>query len=123
MNTEQENINDFNCWDSFGATLMLAVVPAVMHYVFTRPEKPDEPHDITLTITIAVVGVIISTAVLAVALITRWRIIGTLVNVAGNILTPVYVVIAICAWVSSCTEEKNPDALEQLVQPAAPDAK
>ena len=119
MNEERENINDFNSWDSFGATLMLAMVPAVMHFVFTKPDKPDEPHDIGITITIAVVGILISLAVLAVSLVTRWRIIGSMVNLAGNILTPVYVVIAICAWWPSDEKEDAGPQTEQ-VQPAAP---
>ncbi len=119
MNEEQEDFNAFNSWDSFGATLLLALVPAVMHFVFTRPSTPGEPHDIALTITIAVVGIIISLAVLALSLITRWRIIGSVVNLAGAILTPVYVVIAICAWTSGDEKEDAGQQTEQ-VQPAAP---
>lgn len=113
MNEGQEDFNAFNSWDCFGATLMLAQVPAIMNYVFT------EPHELGSTIAIGVVGLLISLVVLAVALITRWRIIGRLVNMAGCILTPVYVVIAICAfWPAD--EEPLPEPQQQVELPVAP---
>ena len=112
----QKNLNDFNAWDCFGATLMLAMVPAIMNYVFT-PE-----HDVSSTIFIAIIAVLISLVVLGLALITRWRIIGVLVNFAGTILAHVYVVIAICAWWPDDKTEE-PESSEtpqkQVVQPVA----
>ena len=111
----QKNLNDFNAWDCFGATLMLTSVPAIMNYVFT------EEHDVSSTIFIGAIGVLISLVVLALALITRWRIIGILVNLAGNILAPIYVAIAVCAWWPD-DEEPAPEATTEapLLQPAAP---
>lgn len=112
MNEEQEDFNAFNSWDCFGATLMLALVPAVMNFVFT------DPHEVGSTVAIGVTGLLISLAVLALALITRWRIIGKIVNLAGCILTPVYIVIAVCAfWPSEEAPAPEQPAAEHPVAP------
>lgn len=92
MSRQVVDYNAFNSWDSFGASFMLGIVPAIMNYVFT------EPHDIAGSIFIAVVAVLISVVILGLSLVTRWAIIGTLVNLAGNILTPLYVGIAVYYW-------------------------
>lgn len=92
MSRHVVDYNAFNSWDSFGASLMLGVVPAIMNYVFT------EPHDVAGSIFITVVAVLISVVVLGLSLVTRWTIIGTLVNWAGYILTPLYVCIAAYYW-------------------------
>lgn len=90
---------------------MLTVVPAIMYYVFS-PE-----HEIGTTIFIASIGVAISVFVLVLALVTRWRFIGTMVNFLGTVLAHVYVVIAICAWWPS-DEEANVQPKQKLEQPA-----
>lgn len=110
-NEPQTDLNQFNSWDCFGATLMLTVVPAIMYYVFS-PE-----HEIGTTIFIASIGVAISVFVLVLALVTRWRFIGTMVNFLGTVLAHVYVVIAICAWWPS-DEEANVQPKQKLEQPA-----
>lgn len=112
MNEGKDDINAFNSWDCFGVTLMLAAVPAAMNYVFT------EEHEIGSTIGIFAVGFVIALVVLAVSLITRWRIIGTIVNTVGCILTPVYVVITICAFWFLDEEPKETESRQEQVQPA-----
>lgn len=92
MNKQAEDFNAFNAWDSFGATFMLGMVPAIMNYVFS------EPHEVASTVFIVIIAVLISLAVLALALITRWRIIGTLVNFFGGILTVIYAGTAAYFW-------------------------
>lgn len=112
MSDQPEDYNAFNAWDSFGATLTLGLVPAVMNYVFT------EEHEIGTTIGIAVVATIISLLVLGLSLITRWRIIGSLVNLAGCVLTPVYIVIAVCAWWPSDKEQPADTPAAEQAAPA-----
>ena len=125
MNSGQDDINAFNSWDCFGATLMLAAVPAAMNYVFT------EEHEIGSTIGIMAIGLIIALVVLAVALITRWKLLSKIINglglalticytayTVGCILTPVYVVITICAFWFPDEEPKETEAKQEQVQPA-----
>lgn len=114
MSEQQKDYNAFNSWDSFGATLMLGAVPAVMYEVFAKADGVEVDH--TVTVLIVVAAVLISLVVLAVSLITRWRIIGTLVNLAGATLTPVYIAIAICAWLP----EDEPEAPAQQDAAATP---
>ena len=115
MSEQQEDYNAFNSWDSFGASLMLGVMPAIMYYVFTKADK-GEP-DISLIVLIVLAAVLISLAVLAVSLVTRWRIIGTMVNIAGAILTPVYITIAVCAWLPDAEPAQPVPASEPAAQP------
>lgn len=91
MSEEEEDFNAFNCWDCLGASLMLAIMPAALNFIFND-------KDLVSTAILGVIGVGISVAVFLVAFITRWRIVGTLVNIAGWILTPIYIVIAITCW-------------------------
>lgn len=98
MSEQQEDLNAFNSWDCFGATLMLGIVPGVIHYATT------DPHDEMGAALMCVVGVIISVVVLAIALITRWRIIGTIVNWAGGAITIMFIIYMTLFWVESCSE-------------------
>ncbi len=91
MADEPIDYNAFNAWDSFGATLMLGISPAIINYVFNE-------HDIGSSIVLAVIGIIVSLVVLLLALITRWKIIGTLVNLMGWILTILYGIIGGYMW-------------------------
>lgn len=93
MSEEEEDFNAFNCWDCLGASLMLAIMPAALNYIFND-------KDLISSAILGVIGVGISVAVFLLAFITRWRIIGTIVNIAGCILTPIYVIIAVYCWVS-----------------------
>jgi hypothetical protein len=108
MNEPQEDYNAFNSWDNFGATLMLGIVPAVMNYVFTKE------HEVGSSIFIAVIGLLISLVVLAVSLITRWRIIGQMVNIAGMVLTVVFWAFASYFWwIQDDEEPAAPAATKQ----------
>ena len=115
MSRQVVDYNAFNSWDSFGASFMLGIVPAIMNYVFT------EPHDVAGSIFIAVVAVLISVVILGLSLVTRWPIIGTLVNLAGNILTPLYVGIAVYFWWFAEKPETPPQPEQTTTQqsPAA----
>lgn len=112
MSEQAEDLNTFSCWDNFGATLMLGLVPAAMCYVF------DDEHKISTLVTIGLFSLLISVVVLALSLITRWRIIGAIVNLAGAILTPVYVGIAVYAWWPEDETEMPEPATQQ--ETAAP---
>lgn len=91
MSEEDEDFNTFNSWDCLGATALLGIMPAVLNFIFND-------KDLISTALLGAVGLIISLAVFALSLITHWRIIGILVNLAGCILTPVYIAIAIYCW-------------------------
>lgn len=118
MSNEQDDLNAFNSWDCFGAALMLGVVPGIICYATT------DPHDVKKAIGLCVLGVIVALVVLAVALITRWRILGSIVNMAGTILTPLFIIYVTLFWVKSCneyTEKRNlsiPTQSAQTTQPA-----
>lgn len=91
MSDEPEDFNAFNSWDILGAMLMLTLVPAIMNFVFNDKE-------LLVTAVIAGIGVVVSLAVFLLALVTRWRIIGRLVNVLGCVLTTLYFAVAIYLW-------------------------
>lgn len=106
MSREPEEINnDFNSWDCFGASLMLGITPAILNFVFND-------KDIVSTALLASVGIIVAGIVLLVSLITRWKLIGVLVNFFGWVLTIVYISIAVYMWCPSAEE----------VPPAEPEA-
>ena len=113
MSKQAVDYNAFNSWDSFGASLMLGIVPAIMNYVFT------EPHDVTGSILIAALAVLISLVILGLSLVTRWAIIGTLVNLAGIILTVLYVAIAAYFWWFADDSEPPlpPETTQQVISP------
>lgn len=98
MGDEQEDMNAFNSWDCFGATLMLGVVPGIIHYATT------EPRDAIGAAVCCAIGVLVALVVLAVALITRWHFLGKLINMAGNILTLAFILYITLFWVKACNE-------------------
>jgi uncharacterized membrane protein YczE len=100
MSDEQEDLNAFKSWDCFGASLMLGVVPGIIHYATTTP------HDEIGAIFMSIVGVLISFVVLAVALITRWRIIGVIINWVGTVLTIVFIGYMVLFWSKSCSQSE-----------------
>lgn len=116
MSEQQEDLNAFNGWDCFGATLMLGIVPGVICYATT------DPHDVKGAIAYCVMGLLISLVVLAVALITRWRILGKIINSAGTILTAVYIIYMASFWVTSCSDSAKEvnTPKEQTAQKTAP---
>ena len=116
MSEPQEDLNAFGSWDCFGAVLMLGVVPGIIHYTTTKP------HDETGAIFISLGGILISFVVLAVALITRWRIIGRIINAAGTVLTLIYIIYVTTFWVESCSQQPALNVEEEALpaQSAAP---
>lgn len=91
MSEQEEDINAFDSWDNFGASMLLAIMPAVLNFVFNG-------KDLLSTALLAGIGALISIGILLLSLITQWRIIGILVNLAGNILVPVYIAVALYCW-------------------------
>ena len=77
---------------------MLGVVPGIIHYATTTP------HDEIGALFMSIVGVLISFVVLAVALITRWRIIGVIINWVGTVLTIVFIGYMVLFWSKSCSQ-------------------
>lgn len=92
MSAESEDLNEFNCWDTLGAMLMLTMVPAIMNFVFNE-------KDVVGSAVIAGIGVLISVAVFGLALLTRWRIISRIVNLMGCVLTTLYIALSVYLWV------------------------
>ncbi len=91
--SEPEDFNAFDHWDCLGASLLLGIMPAALNFVFND-------KDILSTALLGAAGLAAAGAVFLLAFITRWRIIGTLVNLAGSILTVIYIAIAVYCWVS-----------------------
>lgn len=129
MSEQPEDLNAFNSWDNFGATLMLGLVPVVLYYVFTKdtgiftadnavPVEEKEP-DKMLMVFMVLGSVLVSLAVLGLSLLTRWRIIGRMINLAGTVLTPVYVIITVCHWLPD-SEQATPAPQQETTQPATP---
>lgn len=92
MSEEPEDFNAFNSWDVLGAMLMLTLVPAIMYFVFSDKE-------LVMTCIIAGIGVAVSVVVFLLAMVTRWRIIGRIVNLLGCVLTTLYIAVAVYMWV------------------------
>lgn len=105
MSAESEDLNEFNCWDTLGAMLMLTMVPAIMNFVFNE-------KDVVGSAVIAGIGVLISVVVFGLALLTRWRIISRIVNLMGCVLTTLYIALSVYLWVWGGDERESnlPDA-------------
>lgn len=110
MSEAQEDFNAFDHWDCFGASFMLGVTPAVLNFVFNDKE-------IVSTAILGAVGVAISLVVLLLALITRWRFIGVVLNWVGAVLTTCYIAFAVYMWVemASDTPDIEPTEAEQAL--------
>lgn len=92
--SDGEDYNEFNCWDSGGAAAMLALVPAVMYYVFSG-------HDQVGAVMMAGVAVVVGVFVLAVSRFTSSRMVSRVMQLVGTGLCIVYWVYAIhllCTW-------------------------
>lgn len=113
MSSEPEEINnDFNSWDCFGASLMLGITPAILNFVFNDKE-------IVSTVILAGIGFLIACVVWLLAVVTRWRLIGVLVNLFGCVLTCLYIGIAVYMWMPSGEDEQPAAAETQEVQQEA----
>lgn len=106
MSEQQEDMSAFNSWDCFGATLMLGVTPGIICYATT------DPHDVTRAAWLCVLGVIIALVVLAVALITRWRMLGTIINGAGTCITVFYIIYVAAFWFNGCSDSAEQQSVE-----------
>lgn len=112
MSSEPEEINnDFNSWDCFGASLMLGITPAILNFVFNDKE-------IVSTVILAGAGLLLACVVWVLALVTRWRLIGVLVNFCGWVLTLAYITFAVIMWWPSGEEEELAEPAAQEVQQA-----
>lgn len=106
MSDKQEDMSAFNSWDCFGAALMLGITPGIICYATT------EPHDVAQAAWLCVLGVLISLVVLAVALITRWRLLGSIVNMVGGCLTAFYIIYVVSFWINACNESPREKSAE-----------
>ena len=111
MSSEPENLNDFDATDCGLATLMLGVVPAIIHFVFCGGMDT-----LVTTGLLGVVGVFVAIAVWVVAVITRSRVVGILVNWAGCILTPLYIAVTVYLWMQ---DDEVPPAEQSVPEAAA----
>lgn len=105
MKQEPDDYNAFNCWDCLGAVLLLGIVPAALNFIFNDQE-------IFSTVIIVLIAILISVAVFLLAMITRWPIIGKIVNAVGCVLSLVYIAIAY----SMCQEKKAEKAKQTTEQ-------
>ena len=89
----QEDFNAFSSADCAGAVLMLGIVPAVMNYIFFR-------ENMGTTVVLGAGAAGLAALVFLFSYLTGWRIISTLVNLAGCILVPAYIAAAVWLWTS-----------------------
>lgn len=111
MSEEQEDFNAFNHWDCLGASLMLGITPAILNFTFND-------KDVFSTALIGGIGVLFALVVWLFALITRWRMVGVLVNGIGTVLTVFYIAVAVYLWIPK-GEEMQAEA-EPAPLPAMP---
>ncbi len=102
MSSEPENLNDFDATDCGLATLMLGVVPAIIHFVFCGGTDT-----LVTTGLLGLGGVFVAIAVWVVAVVTRSRVVGILVNWAGCVLTPLYIAVTVYLWMQ---DDETPPA-------------
>lgn len=110
-----EDYNEFNCWDSGGAAFMLALVPAVLYYVFGD-------HDHTGAAMLVMVAVGCGVFVLLLARYTSSRMVSRILQPVGTVLCILYWVYAIyllCHWNRFETTAPPPDRQQETVQPQA----
>lgn len=86
--TEGEDYNEFNCWDSGGAAVMLAIVPVVMYFVFSG-------HDYKGTVCMGLGAGVVGLFVFLVARYVNSRMVSRLMQLAGTALCIIYWVYAL----------------------------
>lgn len=115
MSSEPQDLNEFDATDCGLAALMLGVVPAIIHFVFCGGTD-------TLVVTgiMAAAGAFLGVAVWAVAYYTHTRVVGILVNLAGCILTPLYIAVTVYLWVygDDTPAEQEAAPVQQAEPPA-----
>ena len=121
MAEPQEDLNAFDSADSAGAVLMLGMVPVVGCYIFFRDMQ-------WLMVFFAAVTFGLAAFVYLLGKLTGWRIIGSVVNLAGCLMVPAYIAGAIYLWCSPYAptarynkdvDDKKP-AATQSAQPGEP---
>ena len=115
MSSEPQDLNEFDATDCGLAALMLGVVPAIIHFVFCGGMD-----SLVVTGIMAAAGVFLGVAVWAVAYYTHTRVVGILVNLAGCILTPLYIAVTVYLWVYGDDTPAEQEAVP--VQQAEPPA-
>ena len=115
MSSEPQDLNEFDATDCGLAALMLGVVPAIIHFVFCGGMD-----SLVVTGIMAAAGVFLGVAVWAVAYYTHTRVVGILVNLAGCILTPLYIAVTVYLWVYG--DDTPAEQEETPVQQAEPPA-
>lgn len=85
---QDEDYNEFNCWDSGGAAALLAVVPAVLYYVFGG-------HDKVGTVMMVLVAVGVGAFVCLLSRYTSSRVVSRVMQLVGTLLCVAYWVYAI----------------------------
>lgn len=98
MAEEEEDLNAFNIWDSVGATIMLGVVPAALCYVFND-------HDYISSGLCMGASLLAGCIVYLAGLLMPGRLLGRIVNLAGCLLAPIYLIIAILMWQEAVKED------------------
>ena len=104
---QDEDYNEFNCWDSGGAAALLAVVPAVLYYVFGG-------HDKVGTAVMVLVAVGVGAFVCLLSRYTSSRVVSRVMQLVGTLLCIAYWVYAIhllCHWDRFSTPEPAQEAV------------
>lgn len=109
----QEDYNEFNSWDSGGAAFMLALVPAVIYFVFTG-------HDYVGTAVLAAVAGLVALVVFLIARFTSSRVVSRIMQLVGIGLCIVYWIYAFHMWTTHsrfATDVEAPTAEQQETTP------
>lgn len=113
MSSEPQDLNEFDATDCGLAALMLGVVPAIIHFVFCGGMD-----SLVITGIMGAIGAFLGVAVWAVAYYTHTRLVGILVNLAGCILTPIYIAVAVYLWAYGSPETADAPPAEEAAQVA-----
>ena len=116
MSSEPQDLNEFDATDCGLAALMLGVVPSIIHFVFCGGMD-----SLVVTGIMFVAGVVLALAVWGVAYYSHTRLVGILVNLAGCILTPVYIAVAVYLWVYGSPQAADEPPAAQPVPAAQPE--
>ena len=84
---------------------MLGLTPAVIHLATTRTfDGKDFIYDTQGTIIYAIIGVVVSLIIFAVALITRWKMLGKIINWLGMAFTICFACYMVNFWLTTCSD-------------------
>ena len=109
--SDTEDYNEFNCWDSGGAAAMLALVPAVLYYVFGG-------HDKVGAALMALVACGVGLFAFLVARFSDSRLVSRLMQLIGTVLCVLYWIYAIHLW-RTWDRFSTDDAPQQETQQAS----